>query len=345
MSLIIHGAPGSAEGLVAAMRLVATARGQRPFTGESAELVRAMAGVASAAQGDGPSADLHQLLGSEEPWSNDRQAVTAIATWLPGSDARSEAVHAALLIPLSADELDVEGLHAARWLAKELGADDRTVRDVEATCRRNAVKAEADLVRRFLAWKTGVDPEVIKARLARHEPPLLTPARDLEGLRRSLEQAADGTVGGELRRFYGDTGFFLPGSPGVLPLEVLGAHDVHHVLTAYDSSPEDEVYLAVFSAANAVDGGMDYLAVIMLQWHQGIRLGVFDPAKATLNPQLLAAAALRGDRTTTDLCDRSWDYRSLLDLPLDDAREQLGIPAGGSVVAGGPWDARHHLGS
>lgn len=343
MTLIIHGEPGSAEGLVAAMRLVATARGRRPFTGHSADLVRAMAGVASAAQGDDASADLHQLLGAEEPWSSDRQAVAAIAAWLPGPDHRSEAVHAALLVPLGADEVDVEGLHAARWLAKELGADDQTVRDVEATCRRHAGRAEADLFRRFLAWKTGVDPMVIKARLARHEPPLQTPARDLTELRRSLDEAADGTVGAELCRFYSDTGFLLPGSDGVLPLEVLGSHDLHHVLTAYDASPEDEVYLAVFNAANAVDGGMDFLAVIMLQWHQGIRLGVFDPAQAELDPQLLAAAALRGDRTTTDLCDRSWDYRSLLDLPLDDARHQLGIPTGGSVVAGGPWDAQHHL--
>ncbi len=345
MSLLIHGGNAGILGLVAAMRVVATARGTRPFRGHPLELVQAFASVALAAQHAQERDiidDLGPLLALDEPWSSEEEAVAAIARWIPDHEQRGEVVHAALLVALDADQPDPHGLHAARWLARGLGADDATVRDVEATCRSDAARAQTDLFRRFLSWKTGLTVEVIAARMDHLEPPVLTPAADLELLRRAIREPKDGTVADQLARFYADTEFDLPGSPGVLPLEVLGSHDIHHVLTAYDASPEDEVYLAVFNAANSQKGGMDYLAVIMLQWHQGIRVGVFDPDRARLDPRKLAAAALRGSETTTDLSARSWDFWSILDIPLDDARTTLGIPPGGSVLPGGHWDAGSH---
>ncbi len=323
------------------MRLVATADGTRPFAGPEADVVRAMAAVLALAEGDDP-VDLSDLVGDAEPFATPADATAAVREWLPDRADRHEAIHAALLVPLAADDPDADALHAARRLARHLGADDPTVRDLERTAGRRAAAAEADLFRRFLTWKTDVHKHTVKRRLARHEPVVATPPEAVAEIRRRIDAAAPDTVGHALARFYADTGFDIPGTPGVLPLAVLGSHDVHHVLTAYDAGAEDEVYLAVFTATNARVGGTDYMAVILLQWHQGIKLGVFEPDRAVLDAHQLARAAQRGADTPVDLTTGEWDWEALLDVPLEQARADLGIPPGGSVLPGGRWDAAHH---
>lgn len=342
MALLVHGSPDARRAVVVAMRLAATADGERSFAGPEADVVRAMAEVlALADQGDVP-VDLSDLVGEPEPFADPHAATAAVAAWLPERSDRREAIHAALLVPLVADDPDPGALHAARRLARHLGADDRTVRDLEHTASRHAAAAESDLFRRFLAWKTDLPHHTVRHRLARHQPVVPTPPAEVADVRRRLDTAAPGTVGQTLARFYADTGFDIPGTPGVLPLAVLGSHDVHHVLTAYDASAEDEVYLAVYTATNARRGGTDYMAVILLQWHQGIRLGVFPPDRAVLDAEQIAVAARRGSDTAVDMTTTAWDWRALLDVPLDRARADLGIPPGGSVGADGPWDADHH---
>ena len=323
------------------MRMVATAGGTRPFAGPEADVVRAMAEVLALASGDQP-VDLSDLVGDAEPFATVSAATDAVRGWLPARADRREAIHAALLVPLVADDPDPGALHAARDLARHLGADDRTVRDLEGTATRRAAAAEADLFRRFLVWKTDVHRHTVNRRLARHEPVVATPPEAVAEIRRRIDAAAPDTVGHALAQFYADTGFDIPGTPGVLPLAVLGSHDVHHVLTAYDAGAEDEVYLAVFTATNARVGGTDYMAVILLQWHQGIKLGVFEPDRAVLDPHQIALAAQRGSDTPVDLTANDWDWEALLEVPLEQARADLAIPPGGSVLPGGRWDAAHH---
>lgn len=328
--------------MILAMRMTATCRNTRQFEGAQAALVIAMAGVCEHGHGGEDAADFSELIGSEEPCRDADAAISEIARCLTGPNDRRDASHCALIVALAADEPDALSLESARWIARRLGADDLTMRDVEASAHANAARAEADLFRRFLVWRTGAREDLIRDRLAAGLPAVPTPPESVERLRRLLGEARDGTVGSELARFYAQTGYDLPGSPATLPLEVLGGHDVHHILAAYDASAEDEVYLAGFEAANAADGGADYLAVIMLQWHQGIKVGVFPPDHAPLNPAAFAGAVERGSQTRVDLSDRSWDWQALLAVPLDEARGDLGIPPGGSVAPGGTWDARHH---
>ncbi|NQW71733.1 MAG: hypothetical protein HQ453_03305 [Actinobacteria bacterium] len=342
MTVLVRGSVDARRGMILAMRLTATCRGTRPFEGSQAALVIAMAGVCEHGHEGQEAADFSELIGREEPCRDAEAAMAEIARCLTGPSDRRDASHCALIVALAADEPDASSLESARWIARGLGADDLTMRDVEASAHANAARAEADLFRRFLVWRTGAREDLIRERLAAGLPAVPTPPESVERLRRLLGEAQDGTVGGELARFYAQTGYDLPGSPGTLPLEVLGGHDVHHILAGYDASAEDEVYLAGFEAANATDGGADYLAVIMLQWHQGIKVGVFPPDHAPLNPTAFAKAVERGSQTTVDLSDRSWDWQSLLAVPLDDARAVLGIPPGGSVAPGGTWDARHH---
>ena len=341
MPLLVTGPPSARRAMILGMRAVATARETRPFVGEEADLVRAMAEVVGLAHSGMEAVDLADVLSPEVTW-DDHALRAELVTALPDPMQRSDAAHCAMMVALMPVVPDEPGLHAARWVAQVLGADDLTVEEVEATVSAHAQLAEADLFRRFLSWKTGEQVEVVAARLARHEPAVTTPPEQVERVRRLLDTAPEGSVGQELARFYADTGFDVPGSPGTMPLAVLGSHDVHHVLAAYDASPEDEVYLAAFTAANAGTGGAEFLAFNMLQFHQGIKLGVFDPAQVALDPHALALAAERGVQTPVDLSSRTWDWHSLLHLSLDEVREQLCIPGGGSVLMGGPWDIDHH---
>ena len=340
MTLVVHGSIAARRALVIAMRLTSTAVGTRPFIGPEADVVKAMAEMVGHAHGSEEPADFSELVQAENPWVNPELALKQLALDLPDEESRSAAAHAAVMVTLFADEPDVEALHAARWVAQGLGADDQGIADVEQTAGEQAQLAQIDLFRRFLSWKTGVELEEVYDRLCRGKLVVDTPPEHVEALRRKLDNARESTLGFELARFYSDTDFALPGTPGMLPLEVLGSHDVHHLLTAYGASPEDEVYLAAFTAANTRSSGVEFLSVAMLQWHQGIKLGVFDPAHAVLNPSLLVRAAERGAETTTDLSGQDWDWQALLDQPLEEVRANLGVPEGGSIALGGRWDSK-----
>ena len=328
--------------MIAAMRAAATAAGRRPFRGAEADLVRAMGHLLVGHHAGERPVDLDDLLAESEPWGNLAEALHTIEEMLDRPEDRREAAHAAFLVALVADAPDDEALRTARQVALALHADDQLAVDLEATASEEAAAAEADLFRRFLSWKTGLDVDTIRQRMERRLPVVDTPIAQVEELSRRIAAAETGTVGAELGNFYRDTGFDIPGTPGLLPLAVLGSHDVHHILTGYDAGPRDEVYLGMFTAANSRRGGTEYLAVVTLQFHQGIKLGVFNPAHAVLDPTEMIEAARRGDETAVDLTTLDWDWISLLDVPLDDARSRLGIPAGGSWRPGGRWDAGLH---
>ncbi len=339
VTLLTHGSIQARRGMIAAMRITATAGCRRDFAAPESDLVRAMADLLSHHRLDDGPIDLQDLVGDEDPWKDLDTALESIVESLDQPEDRREAAHAGFLVALMADDPDGDALRTARLIARALHADDQIAIDLEASATAEAKIAEADLFRRFLSWKTGVDLDTVVDRLQHELPVVETPTEVVEELRRRIGSSAAGTVGAELGNFYRDTGFDIPGSPGTLPLEVLGSHDVHHILTGYDAGPEDEVYLAVYTAANSRRGGTEYLAVIALQWHQGIRLGVFDPARAILDPVKMIEAARRGDETPVDLTELDWDWMALLDLPLEEARSNLGIPPGGSWIPGGRWDA------
>ncbi len=114
------------------------------------------------------------------------------------------------------------------------------------------------------------------------------------------------------------------------------------MLAGYPTSPEGEVYVALFTAANSAEGGLDYLAAVLVQWHHDVKIGVFDPARSDLRSDHLAEAVRRGAATETDLSGQDFAWRELLHLPLDQAREQVGVVGKGLVSSGGPWDAFGH---
>ena len=57
-------------------------------------------------------------------------------------------------------------------------------------------------------------------------------------------------------------------------------------------------------------------------------------------PEIVADAAQRGAATHVDVYSYEWDWMSLLERPLDEVRGSLGIPPGGTVLAGATWNPK-----
>jgi len=340
MALVSFGSVDARRAQVASMRLVATAMETRAFVGPQSDLVRSFAGLVGCAgcHGFDESLDFSDLLGDTIPWSVPDEAAQQIADLASDSNELTEFVNAGLMVAMFADSPDLDGLRAARTLAELLGCDDTLIDGVVAVAGDLTASAKADLFRRFLSERIAIESDTIREHMERSDLALITPDATIERYHRAVEEAPDGSLGAEMRHFYSDARFDIPGTPGVpLPVEFLGSHDVHHVLAGYDTTAQGEAYTAVFNAANA-EAGIGWLTVVLLQWHQGIRLGVFPEGHSHLDPDTMADAAHRGSQTTTDIYDADWDWIALLSEPLDEVRASLSIPAGGTVVAGGSWN-------
>lgn len=339
MALLTFGSVEIRRAQVAAMRLAATALETRPLAGSEAELVRTFAGLMGCAgcHGFAESLDFSDLVGDTAPWTDATEGIAEIASLLPDHADRIEAVHASQMVAMFADEPDIEALEAAKALARGLGCDDTLIAQILAVADSNAAGAKADLFRRFLAERVDVDSEIIGAHMDRHDLAAITRPETIERYHRLIASAPEGSLGAEMRKFYDENAFDIPGVPGVpLPVEFLGSHDVHHVLASYGTSAQGEAYTAVFNAGNS-SAGIGWLTVVLLQWHQGIKLGVFPEGHSHLDPAVVADAAYRGSLTATDLYDAHWEWIDLLNEPLDEVRASLGIPPGGEVLSGGCW--------
>ncbi len=339
MALLVFGTHDARRAHVAVMRMVATVNGSRPFEGDTAELVRKFAALQGCPRCHGfdKALDFSDILNGSPPWDHPKRAVDLLKQQLKTAKDREEAVHAGLLVAMFGDNQDPEALHVAHAIARDLGVDDDILDGVVRIANDNAASAKADLFRRFLSERIAVDSDLIKNHMERHDLASLSRPELIAHYHQLMAAAPAGSLGAEMRAFYRDASFPVPGMPGSpLPVEFLGSHDVHHVLAGYDISPQGEVYTAVFNAGNT-RAGIGWLSVVLLQWHQGVKLGVFDPVHSHLDPAIMARAAERGAQTKINIYDAQWDWMSLLAEPLDEVRRSLSIPPGGLVGPGQKW--------
>ena len=339
MALLTFGPPEARRAYVAVMRMTATAQGTRAFEGPQAELVKMFAGLVgcSGCHGFENSLNFSELLGPDEPWPDANQGMADIAANLTDLRNRQEAFHAALMVALYSRVSDPQATTTARWIGKKLGLGDDLVAMVEKVAHDNAAQAKGDIFRRMLSQRTHFEQQQIAEQMAIHDLASLSDSVMTKQFHALVEHAPVGSLGAEMKSFYDSAGFEAPGKEGSpLPVEFLAAHDVHHVLAGYGTSPHGEVYTAVFNAANSPDG-IGWLTVVLIQWHQGIKMGVFPPAHAHLEPEAMAQAAKRGAELNEDICSPSWDWLALLNQPLDQVRQSLKIPPGGYVKAGESW--------
>ncbi len=161
---------------------------------------------------------------------------------------------------------------------------------------------------------------------------------------RALEQLPADTLGHALYRFYEEHGLSFPGEPGGF-LEGGMFHDFTHVLGGYDAHEDGELLNAAFQAGYRRTPSAVYTLMFAMVIHcAGVDVTPFEVVhrpgrigEGDMAEQVILALR-RGAAMTTDLGD-DWDYREWLDVPLEEARERLGITPLPRPPMQGSWSA------
>jgi len=148
---------------------------------------------------------------------------------------------------------------------------------------------------------------------------------------RSLELLPEDTLGHRFFHHCVDADLPFPGEKGGFPEGAI-YHDVTHVLSGYDTSPEGEMKNAAFQAGYTKDDHDFFVWLFSIVLHAA-RINLL-PFPIPVVPGILGQDGLaldilweleRGNALPRDLGDQ-WDFWPYAELPIDIAREQLGVP-------------------
>jgi hypothetical protein len=156
---------------------------------------------------------------------------------------------------------------------------------------------------------------------------LSRPKPELAWRFRQLGLLPEGTLGREYWKFATRRKFDFPGELGAI-IERTVIHDLGHVLSGYDTTPEGELRQGAFQAGNRRNDGFVFLCFVLTQFQLGIkfapiaetRVGAFQ----TQTPAVIEAVA-RGAACKVDTTDH-WDFWADVERPVQELRESWGIP-------------------
>jgi hypothetical protein len=177
---------------------------------------------------------------------------------------------------------------------------------------------------------------MVDAALAASESRLHIDARRVHALWDRIEQLPAGTVGGELVRYYDENGWRYPGTDHHEPL-TFAAHDFHHVLGGYATTPAGELMVGAFTAG-VVERPIESAAVLLLWEQLGAGSATAAAAADAFDADSCATALERGTRTTGDYGARGWDPWAIVDRDLSEMRAVYQIDDGGQLAPGEPYD-------
>jgi len=246
---------------------------------------------------------------------------------------RHEVVHMASVLPyLETDDLAERGEALGR-LAKAWKVSDLTVKGALSLAKGHKTLLYLDSFRTnkpelgqgvaALSWgflKSSLHLDGDKKELARYE---------------SLRELPAYTFGRTLVAYYEDNLFPLPGSVGSPFSNNLTAHDRHHVLAGYDTTPLGELCVFSFDGALSRANYSGAMIGVVAQFQLGY---AYDPTvrawRHQFDPDMVYRAAERGHACKVNYLDESIDLDTLMTKPLNEVREHFGIPLEGALVRG-----------
>jgi tellurite resistance protein len=135
----------------------------------------------------------------------------------------------------------------------------------------------------------------------------------------------EGTVGRAYWEFCTSRRFGFPGEAGGIP-ERMVFHDFGHILSGYETDAEGEIQQGAFQAGFTRTDGFSFLLFVIVQFHLGIKVTPIAEARTGLfDVRKVIRAVERGAACRDDLSAR-WDHWAWVELPVEEARERLGIP-------------------
>jgi tellurite resistance protein len=220
-----------------------------------------------------------------------------------------EAVRFATVMAFVDGMIDEAKLRAVLKLAAVLGVRADFVEDVTQLAQGHLRNATSHMIRANLESVTG-RPWNTDDAMPWFMPYKANPDGALAARFRALASLPPDTFGHAFAAFYERNKYAFPGDEAALNVGFAVPHDSTHVLAGYDTSPRGEVLTSVLTAAMHRSHAMSgHVLPVILSWHLGIPLNeVAGAAKGALDPEEFWRAWARGQRTTVDLFDPSWDF-------------------------------------
>ena len=317
--------PAEANVVLRTLKAVATADGTLPFEHVHRVLLEALCAHVLRVRLD------LDAIGSTLPADVERSVIDR--------EIRVNLVHLAMTLPFLEPEHEKARFAVVRTLARHLGVRDVQLDDAARAVRGHYLRMALDVTRGTLCELTSVPFSramalYLKGYLHRDgDPALLAQVR-------AFADHREHTVGRALLDYWRDNEFSLPGEPGSVQSQVFFKHDVHHVLSGYDTTPRGEFAVAGFYSGLGGNDFADFTAMLLLQLQVAVQV---DPTVAAWRDQFDArayfAAMERAERCTTDVAEEAWDPWSIVEQPLAEVRALLGISEDGAMVRapGDPW--------
>jgi tellurite resistance protein len=218
---------------------------------------------------------------------------------------------------------------ALRSLARAFSVDEPGLRVLQEAAQGHQRLARFDLFRRMMKKLVvpafhdegigGVKKIIEALFFKRGEDP--TVAKKYH----QLGKLPKGTLGYTFWQHYTENHFAFPGEAGGIP-ERLVFHDMGHMLSGYDTSPQGEIQQGAFQSGFIHEDGFAFLLFVIFQFHWGIKITpIADASQGLFDIPLVLHALQRGSDCRVDLSDH-WNFWEVVDLPLEEVRDRYGIP-------------------
>ncbi len=257
-----------------------------------------------------------------------------IARALTTPALRERALQSAMLATLMDERVTEAESAKVRALAAALGIEEPRERALHLLAQRRTALAWLDLARRSFA--RDAFEQALRdggpGKLYRIVGPLLGLADDAELSQRFIGLGAldAGTLGRAYFEFITDNELSFPGEHRAVPEAGLW-HDLTHVLGGYGITDAEEVLVVSFIAGYRKEDAFFWLFTIVLQYHMGLKVSPYSPARRGLFD--VRAAAKAYERGTHVACDlERWDPWPHFHRPLADVRRELGVPPRSDVA-------------
>lgn len=287
---------------------------------------------------DGLLAAVARLHGVElEPQKLPQPSLAYTARVFRDSPAKRRLLELATALTVDDTELPTVPSPRVSLLARALGESDRDVRALRERAAYQKLVARVDFARRMAAHMLGDEwssAPVLGARKSESGAPNPHEDPGLAARYHALGRLHPMSFGYALWSHYRTNHFRFPGEGGVVP-ERLISHDVSHVLSGYDTTPQGELQHAAFQSGLERDAGLMalYLGILQFQF-----FGRVSPTAHT-NPvddrctEKLSLALERGTACRAE-AGEGWDHWPHVAQHLSDVRRTLGIiPIGSGCAA------------
>jgi len=283
-----------------------------------------------------PSADQDGLLGAVarlhgvelEPARLPQPSLAYTARAFRDGRTKRRLLELAVVMTADDNELYPVPVPSVSLLARALGESDREMRTLRERANYQKLLTRVDFTRRMAArmfddecsseQEADVRRVVAGATTADEQP-------DVASKYHALGRLHPMSFGYSLWHHYRTNRFRFPGEGGGVPERLLG-HDVCHVLSGYDTSPEGELQQAAFQCGAQRDESLMALYLGILQFQFFARVS---PSAAThcdeLNLDKLTLALQRGEACRAEL-GSAWEFWPFVAQHLSDVRRSLGIP-------------------